>query len=104
MWVNGSTTCASIQFRRRTPKKPRLAATPRRTNLRAPIGPRAVSVRAGDLLNRDVLRAERAAQFIDRVQALEPRRAGKDVDVHRARFRPGMEDGVRFAEDQDAGE
>src|ERR1019366_6097037 len=63
-----------------------------------------VSVGTGDLLHGDTLGAEGPAQLLDRFEALEPRRAGKDVDVHRTRFRPRVEDGVRLAEDQDAGE
>src|ERR1019366_5334277 len=63
-----------------------------------------VSVGTGDLLHGDTSGAEGPAQLLDRFEALEPRRAGKDVDVHRTRFRPRVEDGVRFAEDQDAGE
>ena len=57
-WVNGSTTCASVQFRRSTPKRPRLAATPRSDELAASVGPWAVSVSTRDLLDGDVLRAE----------------------------------------------
>ena len=37
-------------------------------------------------------------------QALEPRRAGEDVDVHRAGFGPGVKDRVRLGQDQDAGQ
>src|SRR5579864_2241355 len=102
--VNGSTACASVQFRRSRPKKPRLHATPRSANLTASVRPRAVSVGTGDLLQGDMLSAEGPAQLVDRFEALEPGRAGKDVDVHRACLRPGMKDGVRFAEDQDAGQ
>jgi hypothetical protein len=42
--------------------------------------------------------------FIDRFQALQPRGAGKDVDVDRAGFRPGVQNRVRLAEDEDAGQ
>src|SRR5688572_9240414 len=98
--VSGSTTCASIQVRRSRPKKPRLAATPRSANLAASDRLRAVSVGTGNLLHGDTLGAEGAAHLIDRLEALEPRRAGKDVEVDRPGFGPRVEDGVRLAENQ----
>src|SRR5438552_18555555 len=88
--VNGSIACASVQPRRRTPKKPRLHARARRANLHAARA-RTVSVGTWDLLHGDALRAEGSAQVIDRLEALEPRGAREDVDVHRACFRPRVQ-------------
>src|SRR5688572_6507929 len=49
-----------------------------------------------------MLRTERSAQLIDRFEAPQSCRTGKDVDVHHSRFRPRMEDGMRLAENQHA--
>src|ERR1017187_7509848 len=102
--VNGSTACASIQLRRSRPKRPRLHATPCSANLTALVRPWAVSVGTGDLLHGDMSGAEGSAELLDGRQTLEPGRAREDVDVHRAGLGPGVQDCVRLAEDQDAGE
>src|SRR5665213_3926316 len=92
--VNGSRTCASVQFRRRRPKKPRLSATAVSANLLASGRALAVAVGTGDLLQGNLLPAEGPSQVLDGFEALEPCRAGEDVDVHRARFRPCVKDSI----------
>ena len=49
-------------------------------------------------------RAKGLRQIVDRLHAPEPRGAGKDINVDRAGFRPGVQDRVRLAQDQHAGE
>ena len=63
-----------------------------------------MAVGTRNLLDRDVRRAERPAELRDGGQALEPGRARKDVDVHGAGLRPGVQHGVRLGQDQHAGQ
>src|SRR5688572_32569610 len=84
--VTGSSTCVATQSRRRTPNKPRLQATARSANLTVSVWRGTVSVCTRDLLDVDMLRTKTPAQLIDGFQAPQAGRAGKNVDVHRARF------------------
>src|SRR5674536_96295 len=102
--VSGRSPWVSTQFRRRMPNRPRLQATARSAKSTARVRLRIVSVGTADLLDRDVTCAEGPAQLVDGLQALEPARAGEDVDVHGAGLRPGVQGGVRLAQDEDAGE
>src|SRR5687768_14425481 len=102
--VNGRTTCASTHVRRSRPKKPRLPARARSTNLTAFVWGRTRSVSTRDLPDRHVGGAERPPELRDGGQTLEPGRTRKDIDVDGARLGPGVKDRVRLGQDQDAGQ
>src|SRR5687767_3071785 len=103
--VSGRTAAASTPCKRKKPKTPTLHAMACSAKLEACTEWDAeLAVRTGDLLYRDLLCAKDPAQRLDRRQAFQPRRTGKNVDIDRPGLGPGVYDRMRLFEDQDTGQ
>src|SRR3954465_5758383 len=89
--VAGHRICVATHGRRNSPNSASDHPPRRSANLRAADAASSVARSTRNLLDRYLRGTERAAQRRDRVDTPQPWRARKDVDVHHAGLRPGVQ-------------